>query len=84
LSGSDLFLLSAVSTSPDFDENAQVPDGFTGTTLDVPRPSPASAAESLYLKLRDDPTTVQNVNLPVLRGAATATANPSSTDSKVR
>ena len=84
LSGSDLFLLSAVSTSPDFDEDAQVPDGFTGTTLDVPRPSPASAAESLYLKLRDDPTAVQNVNLPVVRGAATATANPSSTDSKVR
>lgn len=84
LSGSDLFLVSAVSTSPEFNDNAQVPDGFTGTTLEVPRPSPASSTPSLYLKLRDDPSAVQSVSLPVIRGAATASVNASSTDSKVR
>ncbi len=84
LSGSDLFLLAAVSTSPDFNDDEQIPDGFTGTTLDVPRPSAASTAQSLYLKLRDDPSAVQSVSLPVIRGAATAIAGPSSTDSRVR
>jgi len=84
LSGSDLFLVSAVSTSPEFNDNAQVPDGFTGTTLEVPRPTAASSTTSLYLKLRDDPSAVQSVSLPVIRGAATASVNASSTDSKVR
>ncbi len=84
LSGSDLFLLSAVSTSPDFNDDEQIPDGFTGTTLDVPRPSAASTAQSVYLKLRDDPSAVQSVSLPVIRGAATAIAGPGSTDSRVR
>jgi hypothetical protein len=84
LTGSDLFLLSAVSTSPDFNDDAQVPGGFTGTTLEVPRPSAASTAQSLYLKLRDDPAAVQSVSLPVIRGAATASVNAGSSDSKVR
>jgi hypothetical protein len=84
LSGSDLFLLSAVSTSPDFDDDAQVPDGFTGTTLEVPRPNATQTAPLLYLKLRDDPAAVQSVSLPVIRGAATASANATSADSKVR
>jgi len=75
LTGSDLFLLAAVSTSPDFDDDAQVPDGFTGTTLEVPRPS-ATSNTPLYLKLRDDPSAVQSVSLPVIRGAATASAKP--------
>ncbi len=84
LAGSDLFLLSAVSTSPDFNDDAHVPDGFTGTTLEVPRPNSAQSTPSLYLKLRDDPAAVQSVSLPVIRGAATASVNANSTDSKVR
>ena len=84
LTGSDLFLLSAVSTSPDFDDGAQVPGGFTGTTLEVPRPGGTSTEQSLYLKLRDDPSAVQSVSLPVIRGAATASVDAGSTESKVR
>lgn len=85
LTGSGLFLLSAVSSNPDFDEDAQVPDGFTGTSLEVPRPSATSATmPSLYLKLRDDPAAVQSVSLPLIRGAATASVNSATTDSKVR
>lgn len=83
LAGSALFLLSAVSTSPDFDDDAQVPDGFTGTTLEVPRPG-ATSSTQLYLKLRDDPSAMQSVNLPVIRGAATASVNAIPTDSKAR
>jgi hypothetical protein len=39
-----------------------VPPGFTEATLTVPRPN----GTLLYLKLRDDPETVNTVVLPVL------------------
>ena len=38
------------------------PLGFAGNTMKVPRPN----GTTLYLKLRDDPSTVDLVSLPVL------------------
>lgn len=62
LSGSNLFLLDSVSSSPRFHPAVQVPVGFAEPTLDVPRPY----GTLLYIKLRDDPTAVNVVALPVL------------------
>jgi hypothetical protein len=54
LSGSNLFLIDAVSRRPDFDRAVQVPEGFAGYTLAVPHPT----AGRLYLKLHDDPSVI--------------------------
>lgn len=62
LYGSNLFLLNSVSADPKFASPATVPDGFISDSLPVPRPS----GTLLYIKLRDDPATVNAVSLPVL------------------
>ncbi len=61
LSGSNLFLASSIAATPQFDNATPVPPEFTGTELIVPHPSNGL----LYVKLRDDPATVQTVTLPV-------------------
>ncbi len=62
LSGSDLFLAESFAASPSFDNPTDVPSAFTGMQLIVPHPLNGV----LYLKLRDDPATVQSVTLPVI------------------
>lgn len=59
LSGSNLYLVDSVATDPNFAHPVQVPDGFPGYVLPVPRPDTGQ----LYLKLRDDPTVVNEVML---------------------
>jgi hypothetical protein len=54
LTGSNLFLVAAVSSDPEFKHPVDVPAGFPGRALPVPRPS----EKGLYLKLRDDPSVV--------------------------
>jgi len=61
LSGANLFLATAIANTPQFDGATEVPPEFTGTQLIVPHPSDGA----LYLKLRDDPSTVQTLTLPV-------------------
>jgi len=61
LSGSNLFLLDSVSGDPQFSQPTQVPDGFTGQSLPVQRPT----AGQLYVKLRDDPGVVSTVAFEV-------------------
>lgn len=55
LTGSDLFLLDAVASDRGFAQPVRVPEGFTGTSLAVPKGSP------LYLRLRDDGAAVGSV-----------------------
>jgi hypothetical protein len=62
LSGTNLFLLDSVSSDQQFTNQVPVPPGYTAPTLDVPRPN----GTLLYVKLRDDPGTVDFVALPVL------------------
>jgi hypothetical protein len=62
LAGSNLFLATAIASTAGFDQPVAVPPDFTGTELVVPHPT----SGVLYLKLRDDPATVQTVTLPVL------------------
>jgi len=51
LTGRDLFLIEAASADAAFTQAANVPSGFTGSTLAVPRP----VEGKLYLRLRDAP-----------------------------
>ena len=70
LTGSNLFLAESIGASPELENATEVPADFTGTQLSVPHPTNSL----LYLKLRDDPATVQTLTLPVLPGNAAASA----------
>lgn len=61
LSGTNLFLASSFSVTQTFDNPTEVPPEYTGMQLVVPHP----VSGVLYLKLRDDPATVQTLTLPV-------------------
>jgi len=69
LSGTNFFLAASVGSTPEFDNSTDVPLDFAGTQLSVPRP----VNGVLYLKLRDDPATVQTITLPVIFAAQSAT-----------
>jgi hypothetical protein len=76
LAGTNLFLARSISASPDFDNAVDVPADFTGTQLTVPHP----VNGQLYLKLRDDPETVQTLGLsvlPALPNSSTVATRPS-------
>ncbi len=60
LVGINLFLIHSVSEDARFSHPTLVPDGFLGTALPVPHP-----AGQLYLKLRDNPQTVNTTTLSV-------------------
>ena len=62
LSGANLFLISAVASDPEFKHSVPVPEGFADSTLSVPRPENSL----LYVKLRDNPSSVNPATLPVL------------------
>ncbi len=62
LTGSNLFLLDSVSADSQFKNSVPVPAGYVSDSLPVPRPY----GTRLYIKLRDDPSTVATVALPVL------------------
>jgi hypothetical protein len=62
LSGANLFLIDSVASDPEFKLTVPVPAGFVDSSLNVPRPN----GTLLYLKLRDDPSTVSMMVLPVL------------------
>jgi hypothetical protein len=61
LSGDKLFLLDSVSSDADFANAVTVPEGFVEDALAIPPPK----GKTLYIKLRDDPSTVDTVALPV-------------------
>jgi hypothetical protein len=61
LSGDKLFLLDSVSTDADFANSVTVPEGFVEDALAIPPPK----GKMLYIKLRDDPATIDTVALPV-------------------
>jgi len=79
LTGTNLFLASSFAATPDFSNATDVPADFTGTQLNVPHPMNGS----LSVRLRDDPTTVQTLTLPIIPAVlppgsqtTTATAQP--------
>jgi hypothetical protein len=62
LTGTNLFLAAYIAASPEFDNPVDVPADFTGTQLSVPHPLNGM----LYIRLRDDPETVQTLALSVM------------------
>lgn len=62
LVGDNLFLIDSVASDPQFTHTVSVPLGFADSDLSVPRPN----GTLLYIKLRDDPATVNTLTLPVL------------------
>jgi len=54
--------LSPVSADPDFANSVSIPEGFVADGLTIPAPK----AKTLYIKLRDDPATVDVAVLPSL------------------
>jgi hypothetical protein len=72
LSGTNLFLATSIAANADFDNATDVPPDFTGTRISVPHP----VNDVLYLKLRDDPATVQTLILPVTPATQTTPAPP--------
>jgi hypothetical protein len=61
LSGDKLFLLDSVSADADFANPVTVPAGFVEDALAIPPPK----GKTLYIKLRDDPATIDTVTLPM-------------------
>jgi hypothetical protein len=84
LTGTNLFLAASIATNPEFSNAVNVPPVFTGTQLSVPHP----VNGVIYLKLRDDPQTVQTLTLPVLpitpagQPSASTRAQPMASPSK--
>jgi hypothetical protein len=62
LSGANLFLIDSVASDSQFTHTISVPIGFVDPALSVPRPN----GTLLYVKLRDDPSAVNMLMLPVL------------------
>ncbi|HTW56878.1 MAG TPA: hypothetical protein VMD99_01980 [Terriglobales bacterium] len=62
LIGDNLFLLDSVASDPQFVHNQPVSPSFVESELSVPRPN----GTLLYVKLRDDPSVVNKVALPVV------------------
>ena len=75
LTGNNLFLAQAIGASQDLESGVEIPPDFTGGQLTVPHP----VNGQLYLKLRDDPSTVQTLVLPVTQVLPGAGAQPATT-----
>ena len=60
LAGGKLFLAKSVAGDAAFAKPITVPDGFTGTTIEVPA---TAAGAELYLRLRDDQQAVARVEV---------------------
>jgi hypothetical protein len=82
LTGSNLFLVESVSGHSAFDDPVEIPAGFPGRALPVPRPE----NEKLYLKLRDDPSVINAaaLNAEELRPADSGQQEPPSAASQER
>jgi len=69
LEGSDLYLVDSFSTDQAFTAPVEVPEGFVGNSVTIPHPAEATPHQSdttFYVRLRDDPTTTDQVTMPVV------------------
>jgi hypothetical protein len=61
IDASNLFFVQSFGAAKDFSNPTDVPTGFAENNFAVPTPSDG---ETLYLKLRDDPSAVASITLP--------------------
>ena len=78
LSGDNLFLLDSVAVDENFTHAVAIPEGFAATSVQLPQ-----GGTQLYLKLRDDPSVVNTVALPVVGQGAQASSTSRSAASAV-
>lgn len=78
LSGSNLFLIDSVASDQQFAHTAPVPTDFIDSALNVPHPGETG----LFIKLRDDPSAVNTVTLPVATDPKVARPEPSADPAK--
>jgi hypothetical protein len=62
LAGSSLYLVDSIATDAEFTAPAAIPEGFVGDSVPMPHP----VGPTFYIRLRDDPTAVDPVTLPIL------------------
>jgi hypothetical protein len=62
LLGEKLYLIESVSTDQQFTNAVAVPDGFLANALPIPKPK----NKTLYVKLRDNPSDIDTVALPIV------------------
>ena len=80
LTGNNLFLITEIAATADMANAVEVPPEFAGTSLAVPNVAHGGGTSgTLYFRLRDDPDTVQTLNLPVTLPVASGSV--SATDS---
>ena len=65
LSGSALYLIDSLSLDHDFTTPIKVSEGFVETSLAIPHPPANLQPLVLYLRLRDDPASTQQVTISV-------------------
>jgi len=65
LSGNNLFLIESVASDPEFLSASPVSENAMAAAVEVPRPK----GKLLYLKLRDDPSVVHTLEMPVKKDA---------------
>ncbi len=65
VSGSSLYLIDSIASDPQFKNSVPVPEGFADSTLKVP----CGDSTTLYIKLRDDPSVVNEVTVPAGPGS---------------
>jgi type II secretory pathway pseudopilin PulG len=75
LNGTSLFLIDSIASDPQFTHSVSVPDGYTNSTLSVPRP----ATGELYLHLRDDPTVANTIVVPPSASTVSKNTAPAAT-----
>ncbi len=68
LSGSNLFLIEAVASDAQFQHATPVSENAMDVKIEVPRPK----GKLLYVKLRDDPSSVHTLQMPVKKDAPVA------------
>lgn len=62
VAGTNLYLVDSIATDADFTNPTDVPEGFIGTSLSLPRPGKTG----FYVRLRDDPAAANIVTVPLI------------------
>jgi hypothetical protein len=78
LSGTNLFLIEAVASDSQFQHVKPISESAMDAMVDVPRPK----GKLLYLKLRDDPSVVHTLEMPVKKDAPVVTKEAPSKEEK--
>jgi len=65
LSGNNLFLIESIASDSGFQHSASINENAMTASIEVPRPK----GKLLYLKLRDDPSVVHTLEMPVKKDA---------------